>query len=76
MQLLLFFFPILFETFFQQLYNAADAVIVGRFVGKSSVGGGGGGTLIPAAGGIFRVDCPAVPRSLFPSIMGQNAPRW
>ena len=27
-QLLLFFFPILFGTFFQQLYNAADAVIV------------------------------------------------
>ena len=26
-QLLLFFFPILFGTFFQQLYNAADAVI-------------------------------------------------
>lgn len=33
-QLLLFFFPILFGTFFQQLYNAADAVIVGRFVEK------------------------------------------
>ena len=29
-QLLLFFFPILFGTFFQQLYNTADAVIVGR----------------------------------------------
>ena len=35
-QLLLFFFPILFGTFFQQLYNAADAVIVGRFVGKEA----------------------------------------
>ena len=33
-QLLLFFFPILFGTFFQQLYNTADAVVVGRFVGK------------------------------------------
>ena len=48
-QLLLFFFPILFGTFFQQLYNAADAVIVGRFVGKealSAVGGGTGATVI------------------------------
>ncbi len=44
-QLLLFFFPILFGTFFQQLYNAADAMIVGRFVGKealSAVGGSSG----------------------------------
>ena len=44
-QLLLFFFPILFGTFFQQLYNAADAMIVGRFVGKealSAVGGSAG----------------------------------
>ena len=30
--LLSFFFPILLGTFFQQLYNTADAVIVGRFV--------------------------------------------
>lgn len=33
-QLLLFFFPIVMGTFFQQLYNTADTVIVGRFVGK------------------------------------------
>lgn len=41
-------FPILFGTFFQQLYNAADAVIVGRFVGKEALSavGGGTGTLI------------------------------
>lgn len=41
-QLLLFFFPILIGTFFQQLYNTVDAVVVGRFAGKealSSVGG-------------------------------------
>lgn len=41
-QLLLFFFPILIGTFFQQLYNTVDAVIVGQFAGKealSSVGG-------------------------------------
>ena len=36
-QLLLFFFPILFGTFFQQLYNTADAVVVGRFVGKQAL---------------------------------------
>lgn len=43
-QLLLFFFPILFGTFFQQLYNAADAIIVGRFVGKEALSAVGGST--------------------------------
>lgn len=43
-QLLIFFFPILFGTFFQQLYNAADAMIVGRFVGKEALAAVGGGT--------------------------------
>lgn len=41
-QILFFFFPILIGTFFQQLYNTVDAVVVGRFAGKealSSVGG-------------------------------------
>ncbi len=41
-QILIFFFPILVGTFFQQLYNTVDAVVVGRFAGKealSSVGG-------------------------------------
>lgn len=44
-QLLIFFFPILIGTFFQQLYNTVDAVIVGQFAGKealSSVGGSSG----------------------------------
>ena len=41
-QLLLFFFPILFGTFFQQLYNTADAIIVGRFVGKEGLAAVGG----------------------------------
>lgn len=45
-QLLLFFFPILFGTFFQQLYNTADAVIVGRFVGKEALAAVGGSTAI------------------------------
>ena len=45
-QLLIFFFPILFGTFFQQLYNTADAVIVGRFVGKEALAAVGGSTAI------------------------------
>ena len=36
-QSLLFFFPILFGTFFQQLYNTVDAVLVGQFVGKEAL---------------------------------------
>ena len=41
-QLLIFFFPILFGTFFQQLYNTADAIIVGNFVGKEALASVGG----------------------------------
>lgn len=54
-QLLLFFFPILFGTFFQQLYNTADAIIVGRFVGKEALAAVGGptGTLINLLVGFF-----------------------
>lgn len=36
-QILLFFFPILFGTLFQQLYNTIDAVLVGQFVGKGAL---------------------------------------
>ena len=32
-QLLIFFFPILLGSFFQQMYNTVDAIIVGRAVG-------------------------------------------
>lgn len=54
-QLLLFFFPILFGTFFQQLYNTCDAIIVGRFVGKEALAAVGGptGTLINLLVGFF-----------------------
>ncbi len=38
-QLLLFFFPIVFGTFFQQIYNTADTIVVGRFVGKTGACG-------------------------------------
>ncbi len=43
-QLLLFFFPILLGTFFQQLYNTADSMIVGQFVGKEGLAAVGGTT--------------------------------
>ncbi|MBQ8080419.1 MAG: MATE family efflux transporter [Clostridia bacterium] len=43
-QLLLFFFPILLGTFFQQLYNTADAAIVGNGVGKEALAAVGGTT--------------------------------
>jgi len=54
-QLLLFFFPILFGTFFQQLYNTVDAIIVGRFVGKEALAAVGGptGTVINLLVGFF-----------------------
>ena len=54
-QLLLFFFSILFGTFFQQLYNTADAMVVGRFVGKQALAAVGGttSTLINLMVGFF-----------------------
>lgn len=47
-QILLLFYPILFGTFFQQLYNTVDAIIVGNYVGKIALGAVGGttGTLL------------------------------
>ena len=47
-QVLLFFFPLLISSFFQQLYNTVDALIVGRIAGKealSAVGGSAGSVL-------------------------------
>jgi putative MATE family efflux protein len=41
-QVLRYFWPLLFGTFFQQLYNTVDAVIVGRFVGKEALSAVGG----------------------------------
>lgn len=41
-QLLIFFFPIAVGTIFQQLYNIADTVIVGRFIGKQALASVGG----------------------------------
>ena len=45
-QLLTFFFPIMIGTFFQQLYNTADAVIVGRYLGKTALAATGGSTAV------------------------------
>lgn len=44
--LLKFFFPILLGTFFQQLYNTIDAIIVGRFVGKEALAAVGGSSAV------------------------------
>ena len=53
-QLLIFFFPILLGTFFQQLYNTADAMIVGKYVGKEALAavGGATGVLINVTGAV------------------------
>jgi len=54
-QLLIFFFPMLFGTFFQQLYNTVDAIVVGQFVGKEALSAVGGttGTIINVFVGFF-----------------------
>ena len=36
-QLLIFFFPILIGTFFQQLYNTVDTIVVGQYVGTQAL---------------------------------------
>ena len=41
-QLLVFFFPIMIGTFFQQLYNTIDTVVVGQFVGTEALASVGG----------------------------------
>ena len=43
-QLLCFFLPILLGTFFQQMYNTADALIVGRSLGENALAAVGGST--------------------------------
>lgn len=41
-QLLIFFFPIMLGSFFQQLYNTVDTIIVGQFVGTIALAAVGG----------------------------------
>ena len=43
-QLLIFFFPLLLGAFFQQMYNMADSIIVGRYLGKEALSAVGGST--------------------------------
>ncbi len=45
-KLLLFFIPIAVGTLLQQLYNAVDSIIVGRFVGTSALAAVGGSSAI------------------------------
>ena len=45
-QLLIFFFPIVIGTLFQQLYNTVDAIVVGRFVGKQALASVGGSAAV------------------------------
>ena len=53
-QLLIFFFPLWFGTFFQQLYNTVDTVVVGRFVGKTALAAvGSAGAVVSLTVGIF-----------------------
>jgi len=53
-QLLLYFFPILLGTFFQQLYNTVDTIIVGRFVGTQALAAvGSTAALISLLNGFF-----------------------
>lgn len=53
-QLLFFFIPILIGSFCQQLYNTADTIIVGRFVGKEALAAvGATGNLINLLVGFF-----------------------
>lgn len=53
-QLLAFFFPLWLGTFFQQLYNTVDTVVVGRFVGKEALAAVGcTGTVVNLTVGIF-----------------------
>lgn len=54
-QLLKFFFPIMFGTFFQQLYNTIDAIVVGRFVSSNALAavGGSSGMIVNLIVGFF-----------------------
>lgn len=53
-QLLSYFFPILMGTFFQQMYNTVDTIIVGRFVGTQALAAlGSTAALISLINGFF-----------------------
>ena len=54
-KLLLFCFPIMLGTLFQQLYNAVDVIVVGRFCGADAIAavGGSSGMIINLAVSFF-----------------------
>ena len=53
-QLLLFFFPILMGSFFQQMYNTVDTIIVGRTIGTEALAAvGSSASLINLLNGFF-----------------------
>ena len=53
-QLILFFLPIWFGTLFQQLYNTADTLIVGNFVGTGALAAvGATGAFVQLLVGVF-----------------------
>ena len=53
-QLLSYFFPILLGTFFQQMYNMVDIIMVGRFVGTEALAAvGSTSSLISLVTGFF-----------------------
>lgn len=53
-QLLIFFFPILMGSFFQQMYNTVDTIIVGRVVGTTALAAvGSTGALVNMLNGFF-----------------------
>jgi len=54
-QILLFFIPVALGTFFQQMYNTVDALVVGNFVGMNALASVGGltGTVINLIVGFF-----------------------
>ena len=53
-QILLFFFPILLGSFFQQMYNTVDTIIVGRFVSTQALAAVGSvGPLVNMINGFF-----------------------
>jgi len=45
-RILVFYYPLLMSSLLQQLYNAADAVVVGKYIGKEALSAVGGTTSV------------------------------
>ena len=71
-QLLSFFFPIVLGTFFQQMYNTVDTIIVGRFVGTQALAAvGSTGALISLLNG-FSIGLSSGATVLISQCFGAN----